>query len=73
MGLSLATATEKPDFHSRVGLLIRYYSFYLALVGFDGKAGADQVAVAVDVVYAGDGGPELAAAHPFGGEGGCFS
>ena len=45
----------------------------LLFVRLNGQAGADQVAVAVDVVDAGDGGPELAAAHPFGGECGRFS
>lgn len=48
------------------------HSKQLTFVCFDGEAGANQVAVAVDVVDAGDGRPELAAAHPFGGEGGRF-
>lgn len=46
--------------------------YRLALVGFDGEAGADQVAVAVDVIDAGDGGPEFAVTYPFGGESGRF-
>ena len=38
--------------------------YRLTLVGFDGGAGTDDVAVALDVVDAGDGGPELAAVYP---------
>ena len=44
----------------------------LVFIRFNRQAGANQIAVAVDVVDAGDRGPELAAAHPFGGEGGRF-
>lgn len=39
----------------------------------DGGAGADEVAVAVDVVDAGDGGPVFGGAHPGAGEGGGFA
>lgn len=56
----------------RRGLLDKR-SFRLSFVRFYAEAGVDEVTVAVDVVDAGDGGPELAVAYPVGGESGRFS